>query len=121
MADLVAREDDLETIDLPAGAGGGSVRYFRGEAYGVALSLLRSEITPGHGAPPHTHEYDELFVIASGRGRFTVGDASIEAGPGDVVVAPAGAPHAFVGIGDQPLRQISIHQSPVFAQTLLES
>lgn len=115
----VAAFDDLELLDLPAGAEGGVIRYFRGEAYGVELSLLLVEILPGHGAPPHTHTYDELFVVHGGRGRYTIGDESVEAGAGDVVVVPAGLPHAFVSLGAEGLRQTSVHRSPIFAQTVL--
>lgn len=116
---FVARLDDLEVLALPAGAEGGIVRYFRGEAYGVKLSLLCVEILPGHGAPPHTHAYDELFVIQEGRGRYTIGDDSVEAGPGDIVVVPAGVPHGFVSVGPEPRRQTSVHRNPVFTQTVL--
>jgi mannose-6-phosphate isomerase-like protein (cupin superfamily) len=115
----VARSDELELLHLPAGAEGGVIRYFRGEVYGVDLSLLCVEILPGHGAPPHTHTYDELFVIHSGRGRYTIGDESLEAGAGDIVVVPTGAPHGFVSVGAEALRQTSVHRNAVFAQTLL--
>jgi mannose-6-phosphate isomerase-like protein (cupin superfamily) len=110
----VARLDELELLDLPAAAGGGVVRYFRGEAYGVNLSLLCGEVGPGNGAKLHTHVYDELFLIHSGRGRYTIRQESLEAGPGDVVVVPAGVPHEFVSVGTEPLRQTSVHSSPVF-------
>ena len=115
----VARRDDLENLELPAGAAGGTIRYFRGEKYGVELSLLNVEIMPGNGAPPHTHEYDELFVIHAGRGRFTIGRESIEAGPGDVVVVPSGLPHGFVALGPEPLQQTSVHGHETFEQTVL--
>jgi len=115
----LVRRDDLETLALPAGAAGGTIRYFRGEAYGVNLSLLNVAIMPGNGAPPHTHEYDELFVIYSGRGRYTIGEQTVEAGPGDVVVIPPGLPHTFVAIGSEPLQQTSVHGSKVFEQTVL--
>ena len=115
----VARFDELELLDLPAGAEGGTIRYFRGEAYGVNLSLLCVEILPGHGAPPHTHTYDELFVIHGGRGRYTVDEESLDAGAGDVVVVPAGARHGFVSVGAEALRQTSVHRNEVFAQKLV--
>lgn len=115
----VARFDELELVDLPAGAAGGTIRYFRGEQYGVNLSLLCVEILPGHGAPPHTHVYDELFVIHGGRGRYTIAEESLEAGAGDIVVVPAGAPHGFVSVGTEALRQTSVHGDAVFAQKLL--
>ena len=39
---------------------------------------------------------------------FTLGEAEVEAGPGDIIVVPAGAPHKFVSRGATH-RQISIH------------
>ncbi|MGE0570515.1 MAG: cupin domain-containing protein [Dehalococcoidia bacterium] len=117
----MARRDDLEQLNLPAGAAGGTIRYFRGAAHGVSLSLLNVEIMPGNGAPLHTHQYDELFVIVSGRGRYTVGDESAEAGAGDVVVVRSGLPHSFVAIGDEPLNQTSVHGASAFEQDILSS
>ena len=116
---FIARAQELDRLDLPAGAEGGTIRYFKGEAYGVELSLLRVEILPGHGAPSHTHTYDELFVIHEGTGSYVVGGETLEAGAGDVVVVPAGLPHAFTSVGEGPLKQTSVHRSPVFAQTVL--
>ena len=97
------------------------IRYFKGEAYGVNLSLLCGEVVPGNGAKPHTHAYDELFVIHSGRGRYTIRQDTLEAGPGDIVVIPAGVPHEFVSVGTEPLRQTSVHSSPVFEGTQFAS
>ena len=47
-----------------------------------------------------------IFVDAAPGGR------QIEAGPGDIVVVPAGMPHGFVNSGEGQLRQIDIHLSP---------
>ena len=47
-------------------------------------------------------------MIEEGDVLFTVGESTIQAGPGDIVVVPAGAPHKFVSRG-QTHRQISIH------------
>jgi mannose-6-phosphate isomerase-like protein (cupin superfamily) len=41
--------------------------------------------------------------------RFTVGEQTIEARAGEIVVVPAGTPHKFVSTGAGRLRQISIH------------
>jgi mannose-6-phosphate isomerase-like protein (cupin superfamily) len=40
---------------------------------------------------------------------------------GDILVAHAGQPHAFVNSGTGPLRQIDIHLSPSFSTEWLES
>jgi quercetin dioxygenase-like cupin family protein len=83
------------------------------------VSLLRSTVIPGQGAPLHTHAYDEVFVIHRGHGRYTVEGESVEATEGDIVVVPAGLRHAYVSVGPEALQQTSVHRNSVFAQTLM--
>jgi quercetin dioxygenase-like cupin family protein/uncharacterized protein YndB with AHSA1/START domain len=69
---------------------------------GGAAVELRFAVTPG-GAVPATHvhpEQTETFTVHRGRCRVRVGDAERMAGPGDVVVVPAGAPHAWEAVDD---------------------
>jgi quercetin dioxygenase-like cupin family protein len=40
---------------------------------------------------------------------FTIGDETIEAHAGEIVVAPAETPHAFVNSGSDVLRSVNIH------------
>jgi quercetin dioxygenase-like cupin family protein len=60
--------------------------------------FVMEQHVPRHRSAPgrHVHEVDDQswFVIA-GRGRWFVGDQTIEAGPGDFVHGPHGVPHAF--------------------------
>ena len=45
--------------------------------------------------PLHVHEHeDELFYVLQGEHVFRVGDQEFQAGPGGVVFAPRGVPHA---------------------------
>jgi mannose-6-phosphate isomerase-like protein (cupin superfamily) len=45
--------------------------------------------------PLHLHEHeDELFCVLEGEHVFTVGEREYPAGPGDMVFAPRGIPHA---------------------------
>lgn len=45
--------------------------------------------------PLHVHENeDEFFYVLDGEHVFQVGDAELQAGPGDLVFAPRGVPHA---------------------------
>ena len=41
----------------------------------------------GEGPTLHVHPYDEIFTITEGRARFTVGDKTIDAEAGDVVLS----------------------------------
>jgi quercetin dioxygenase-like cupin family protein len=49
---------------------------------------------PGQNQRVHVHdEADKTYIVLEGRAVILVGDDRIEAGPGDVVWAPAGVPH----------------------------
>lgn len=89
-------------------------RELVGEEHGAGVCLIFVDASPGDGPGLHRHPYEEVFITQQGRCTFHVGEEEIEAGPGDIVIAPAGIPHRFVNSGDGPLRQIDIHVSPRF-------
>ncbi|MDQ3794023.1 MAG: cupin domain-containing protein [Actinomycetota bacterium] len=99
----------IERDELPRGM---ISHRFEGYHYGgVDVSFFLVDSPPGSGAGLHKHPYEEVFVMLEGEATFTVGDATIEASAGQVVVAPAGVPHKFVNSGTGPLRQVDIHPS----------
>jgi len=90
---------------------GETARVFEGFQYGdtnVSFFLLNDAL-PGDGPLLHSHPYEEIFVIQEGQVTFTVGDATIEATSGQILIAPAGIPHKFVNSGKTSLRSINIH------------
>jgi mannose-6-phosphate isomerase-like protein (cupin superfamily) len=90
----------------------GSVYKFEGYQYGdVDVSFFLSHTASGKGPDLHKHPYDEVFVVQEGELAFTVGDETIEATGGQIVIAPAGAPHKFVNSGTRRARHIDIHTS----------
>ena len=58
--------------------------------------------------------------MQEGQASFTVGDDTIKAIGGQVVVVLAGMPHNFVNSGTGPLRQVDIHLSGQMIQEWLE-
>ena len=86
-------------------------RELVGSEYGVGVCLLFVDAAPGRGPSLHKHPYEEIFVVQEGDATFTVGDATIEATGGQIVVVPAGVPHKFINSGSGPLRQVDIHPS----------
>jgi len=68
----------------------------------------------GYGVKLHRHPYAETFIVRGGQVRFTLGDQTILASAGDILVAPAGVPHSFVNLGPDRLDMIDIHASPAF-------
>jgi quercetin dioxygenase-like cupin family protein len=67
-----------------------------GEQTNGGLTLVAFTIGPGMMSPPHVHHREEeTFVMLEGHMTFQIGEETIEAGPGDVVVGPRDIPHRF--------------------------
>ncbi|HSK99379.1 MAG TPA: cupin domain-containing protein [Rubrobacteraceae bacterium] len=110
MTQMIAKEDLPHIVareELPYAT---IAHRFEGYRYGgVNASFFLVDSPPGGGPVLHTHPYEEIFIMLEGDATFTVGDATIEASAGQIVVAPAGVPHKFVNSGSGPLRQVDIH------------
>ncbi len=90
----------------------GACTRFEGYQFGdVDVSLFLSDTAPGKGPDLHKHPYAEVFVVQEGELTFTVGEDIVEATGGQIVIAPAGAPHKFVNSGTGRARHIDIHSS----------
>jgi quercetin dioxygenase-like cupin family protein len=90
----------------------GNSYRFDGVDHSAPVSFFLTHSEPGEGPGLHRHPYAETFIIEEGHARFTVGDDTIEAHAGDIVVAPADVPHAFVNSGSGVLRSVNIHPVP---------
>jgi mannose-6-phosphate isomerase-like protein (cupin superfamily) len=66
----------------------------------------------------HVHDppQDHVITIRSGRMRWTVDGESFDAGPGDVIVTPAGIAHSYEVLGVEPARVVCV-DSPVRPRT----
>lgn len=87
----------------------GSSRRFDGVDHAAPVSFFLLHTRPGEGPSLHRHPYAETFIIQEGQVTFTIGDETIEAHAGEIVVAPAGIPHAFVNSGPGVLRSVNVH------------
>jgi mannose-6-phosphate isomerase-like protein (cupin superfamily) len=69
-----------------------------GELVAIDLELPAGRRVPG---PLHVHpRQEERFEVVEGTMRFRMGRERIVAGPGEVVVVPAGVAHDFANAGD---------------------
>ena len=75
---------------LPAGE---NASTFNGHEHGASVSFFLSRNLPDTGPDLHKHPYEETFIIEDGNVRFTVGEETVEATAGDIVVVPARTPH----------------------------
>ena len=83
-----------------------------GAEHGLDVTILFVDAGPGEGPALHRHQYAEVFVVLEGEATFTVGEERKAVRAGEIVIGPAGQPHAFVNSGTGALRQIDIHLSP---------
>lgn len=99
--------DEDERADFP---GLGTRYLLRAADTGGGFALLEHTIAPrALGAPLHTHRNeDEYSFVTSGRMGAVVGDETVEAGPGELVVKPRGIPHAFWSAADEETRVLEM-------------
>jgi mannose-6-phosphate isomerase-like protein (cupin superfamily) len=114
---------DEPAVALPRwrAAAGDRAGRFEGAVYGSEVSFFVVHMRAGQGPALHSHPYSETFVVQAGRARFDLGDRSVEAAAGDVVVAPPGTPHRFRAVGPEALEMVNIHAAPRMETTWLEA
>jgi mannose-6-phosphate isomerase-like protein (cupin superfamily) len=99
----------IEKESLP---GGENAVVFDGHEHGSSVSFFITRNKPGMGPSLHKHPYDETFIVQEGEACFTVGEETVEATAGEVLVVPANTPHGFVNVGEGRLRMVNIHPVP---------
>jgi mannose-6-phosphate isomerase-like protein (cupin superfamily) len=67
------------------------LEFLRSESLSVGLYVLRA----GDVDRQQPHLEDEVYVVMSGRSRFTAGDETREITTGDTIYVAAGVPHRF--------------------------
>jgi mannose-6-phosphate isomerase-like protein (cupin superfamily) len=104
----------LKLDELPGGD-------FEGYRYGdVASTFIWVQMNPGEGPKLHRHPYAEIFIVLEGQARYIVGDETIEACGGQVLISPPNTPHKVVNTGSGILRQVDIHCNDRFITEWLE-
>lgn len=93
---------------------------FEGAEHGSDVSFFVVDAAPGEGPALHLHPYSETFVLQAGRARFQLGDRSIDAAAGEVVVVPPATAHRFRALGPERLRLVSVHAAARMETTWLE-
>ena len=88
----------------------GAILMLGGGRTAGSLSLVEHPLQPrALGSPVHTHRNeDEYSVVLEGQVGAQIGEQTVVAGPGTVLVKPRGVPHAFWNPADQPARLLEI-------------
>lgn len=66
------------------------------------FSLRKFTMQPGGGMPRHTNAVEHEQYVLRGRARVGIGDRIYEVAADDVVYIPAGVPHWYEALGEEP-------------------
>jgi len=68
---------------------------------------------PGQSQAVHTHaDADKFYVVLEGKATFVVAGREIEAGPTDLIVAPAGIPHGVARAHQRSVVLVAMAPAP---------
>src|SRR5688572_2708668 len=66
------------------------------------FAMRKFTMEPGGGMPKHTNTVEHEQYVLRGRARIGLGDEVVEVKEGDVLYIPAGTPHWYEALGDEP-------------------
>jgi mannose-6-phosphate isomerase-like protein (cupin superfamily) len=73
------------------------------------IRMYAAQIQPGGRGPSwHIHDVDQMYFILGGCLTVEVAHKRYEAGPGSLVLLPAGVPHRNWNAGDEPERHLAM-------------
>ncbi len=79
---------------------------------GDNVLMVMNWLQPGMETRPHSHPFEQLAYIVSGRMKFVVGDEVFDAEPGCVIRIPPNVEHYGEPIGDEPVLNLDVF-SPI--------
>ena len=79
------------------------------------LEVVLGVLQKGPGALPHVHPgLEQVCYILEGRARVEVAGYTREIGTGECCFFPAGEPHIFAVISDEPAKILVIYSPPYY-------
>lgn len=121
MTRVVVSTSELPLLVPPGREAMAGRHLLEGREFGLEhLTLTLGESPPGQYTRLHRHDAEELIIVHAGKGSYTVGETTVEAGPGDVIVIPSGMPHRWVNNGDTPLVHTGIFSTSSFAMATVD-
>ena len=97
----VKKFSDAKVIEVKAGTQT-TMQILISSEEGPNFAMRRFEIQPGGGMPMDTNEVEHEHIVLGGRGRVHLGQEVYEVEKDDVLYIPAGLPHSYESIGEEP-------------------
>jgi len=112
--------DDVPATEVAAGSAT-SMQVLISDEEGPNFALRRFIMQPGGGMPLHTNAVEHEQYVLRGRARIVVGDEKFEVGAGNTYLIPAGVPHSYESVGEEPFEFLCAVPNRPDAVEILES
>lgn len=96
----VATADNVPAHEVPAGSKT-SMQVLISAEQAPNFAMRRFRIEPGGSMPRHTNTVEHEQFVLHGAAELALGDETRRVQAGDVVLIPAGLPHAYTCLGDE--------------------
>jgi len=73
------------------------------------INCIKTPVGDGSPAGLHTHPFDQVFYVLEGTMSLEIDGGAHEAGPGTLVVFPAGVPHRNWNAGSEPTVHLALN------------
>lgn len=83
------------------------------------FAMRKFTIQPGGSMPLHTNKVEHEQYVLRGRARVRLGDDIQEVAPGDIVFIPAGLPHYYINLSEEPFEFLCLVPNQEDITTLL--
>jgi len=92
---------------VPSGTGT-TRQVLIGPDEGPNFALRKFAMEPGGGMPLHTNAVEHEQYVLGGRARVVIGEEVVEVEKDDVVFIPAGVPHSYEALGENPFEFLCV-------------
>jgi len=79
-----------------------------GSSEGPNFAMRKFTIEPGGEMPMHTNTVEHEQLVLNGHAKVIIGDKTFDAGKNDIVFIPAGVPHSYKTIGEEPFEFLCV-------------
>lgn len=75
---------------------------------GPNFAMRKFSIAPGGGMPMHTNTVEHEQLVLNGKADVIIGEEKFVAKKDDVVFIPAGIPHSYTTLGEEPFEFLCV-------------
>ena len=98
---MIINSDNLPFRDITAGEQT-QMQVLISDMDAPHFAMRRFRINPGGFMPNHTNSVEHEQYVLKGKAEVGLGKKVLQASKGDVLFIPAGVPHSYKTIGDEP-------------------